>query len=105
MYLKLAPALSKRQDTLARALHTRYLDGAANPLRLRQLLRNNMTRIRSLLLAGAAFVFGITPACPQSSVRMNLPAGLFQKGNAVMMARYWNDHSGTAPANSYCYQI
>jgi soluble lytic murein transglycosylase len=45
-----------------------------------------MTPIRALLLAGAAVVFGAAPALTQPSVHMDLPAGLFQKGNAVTMA-------------------
>jgi soluble lytic murein transglycosylase len=45
-----------------------------------------MTRFRALLLLGAAVVFGAAPAVAQPAVRLNLPAGVFQKGNAVRMA-------------------
>ncbi|HEY1962332.1 MAG TPA: lytic transglycosylase domain-containing protein [Rhizomicrobium sp.] len=46
-----------------------------------------MTRLRLLLLAGAALVlFGAGPALAQSSVRLDLPAGLLQKGSTVTMA-------------------
>jgi soluble lytic murein transglycosylase len=45
-----------------------------------------MTRFRALLLMGAALFFGAAPAFAQSAVRVDLPSGLFRKGNAVMMA-------------------
>src|SRR5690348_15699445 len=67
-------------------MHKRYFGGATSLMRPAPLPWKDMTRIRSLLLAGAAVVLGVSPVLAQSSVRLDLAPGPSQRSNTVTMA-------------------
>src|ERR1043166_762845 len=104
--VKIAPARSKQQGTLAMRRQPLYLfpnprvnAGALTDFRTAMIaIRATLLATAALLLgAGAAMADAAVPPAGQSGGR-NLPPGLTQRGSVIMMAPIADDASGNGPS-------